>query len=82
MEEDVEEDIEFSETLFFKTFNMLKKKGARKYDFILNAGPSLLSALYKLYETVWKTEEKPDSWRDSVLIQLYKGKGLKEDLNN
>ena len=82
MRETIENDIEFSGELFYKTFNILKKKSGGKFDFIIKAGNSYISALHKLYEVVWKTGRKPDKWRDSVLIQLWKGKGDKADLNS
>ena len=64
MKETVEDEIIFSPELFNETFQTLKKKGDGKYKSILLAGPSLLSALYRLFEKIWKHERKPDSWRD------------------
>ena len=61
MEETLEDDTEFSEEIFTKTFKILKQKSGNKYDFIIKGGHSLHRALYKLYETVWNKEEKPDS---------------------
>ena len=83
MEETLEKDIEFSEEIFTKTFRILKQKSGNKYDFILKGGPSLHRALFKLYELVWNKEEKPDAWRDTVLIQLDKPKSKdKSNLNS
>ena len=83
MEEKVEDDIQFSEEIFMKTFNILKQKGGNKYDLILKGGNSLHRALYKLYQLVWNKEEKPDAWRDTILIQLDKAKSKdKTDLNS
>ena len=39
-------------------------------------------SLLSLYEVVWNTERKPETWRDSVLIQLPKSQKEKENLNN
>ena len=72
--EDKENDVKFSKTMFENTLRILKKKNGSKYDFVLKAGPSLHSALFKLYETVWEKESKPDKWRDTLVIQLYKPK--------
>jgi hypothetical protein len=40
MEEEVENDIEFSQDIFQKSIDMLKKKTGHKYDFILKSGES------------------------------------------
>ena len=82
MKEHVEGDVEFSTEMLDKTLEELKRKGGGKYDFILKGGKSLKNALFKLYKTVWNEEKKPDSWRDTVIIQLFKGRGLRTDLNN
>ena len=60
---------------------MLKKKTGHKYDFILKSGDSLKAALFTLFKVVWEFEKKPDIWRNSILIQLYKGSGSLQDLN-
>ena len=82
MNEVVENDLEFTKKMFNESLKVLRMKGRNKYDFILKGGNSLLEALFKLYETVWNQEKKPDSWRDTIILQIDKGKvGLKEDLN-
>ena len=60
MKETLENDLEFSEEIFKETYNNIKKKKSSKYEDIIKAGPSLLNALYKLYEVVWNGEKKPD----------------------
>ena len=82
MKESVENDIVFSKELFQKSFSALKKKNSHKYDFILKAGQSLHLALYHLFENVWNSESEPDQWRNTNIIQLYKGKGSKDDISN
>ena len=81
IDEQIENDIEFSQTLFQKSLKMISKKPGNKYKFIVNSGPSLISALFTLFKAVWEQEKKPDLWRNSVLIQLYKGRGSHHDLN-
>ena len=81
MEEIIEDDIEFSIELFNKTLLTLSKKPGGKYNFIMKSGKSLKSALFKLFQVVWDKEKKPDSWRNTVLIQLYKGSGLRKSIN-
>ena len=51
----------------------MKKKD--KYQFILKAGNDFHDCLFNLFQKVWVTEDKPDQWRDTQIIQLYKGKG-------
>ena len=72
MKEIVENDLQYSEEMFKKSLSIFEKKSKDKYKFILQSGESFKNALNKLYETVWNTERKLDSWRDSVLFQLIK----------
>ena len=82
MMEEVKDDIQFSQELFNKSLNILKKKGGGKYDFLTKCGQSLKAALYNLFKVIWDTERKPDMWRDTILLQLYKGRGPRESLEN
>ena len=59
----------------------MKKKGS-KYSFILKAGKNFMNCIGQLWTKTWACEEKPNQWRDTKIIQLYKSKGLKEDLDN
>ena len=67
---------------FQESLQIVAKKHKNKYSFILKAGNSLLNAIFALFQLVWKSETIPDSWLDSLLIQLYKGKGSKSSLDN
>ena len=51
-------------------------------NLLLKGGNSYRNAISKLFEVVWETEVKPDSWKDSVLFQLDKGKADQRDLDN
>ena len=53
-----------------------------KYKFLTNAGTGLRNCLYQLFSKVWETEEKPQQWRNTVIVQLYKSKGDPSDFNN
>ena len=64
-----------------EVFEKMKKKGS-KYNFIVKAGDNFMNCIGHLYTKIWACEEKPDQWRDTKIIQLYKSKGLKEDLDN
>ena len=65
--------------------NMMKKlsnKSKDKYQYLLKAGASFKIAIFKLFQQVWKTETKPNKFKETTIIQLYKGKGDMDDLNN
>ena len=81
MQEQYDDDIQFSRELFEKSLKALKQKSP-KYDFILRSGNSLKEALYHLFENVWTNENEPTQWRNTNIIQIYKGKGSKDDPGN
>ena len=81
MAEVIENDVEFSETLYNDCLKILKKKNPKKYAFILKGGEALKKSLVALFRYVWTTEDKPDQWRRTILIQLHK-KGSKDDMGN
>ena len=60
----------------------MKKNVGEKYKFIIKSGQALKAALFNLFKFIWEKEKKPDSWRKTTLIQLYKGRGLREELSN
>ena len=76
-----ESDI-LTEESFNYTYNRLAKKPGHKMDFIMKAGNSLKPALYQLCKRIWDEEKIPDSWNKSTLVQLYKGSGPKNRLEN
>ena len=82
MKEVIEEDMDFSMEIFEKSLKALKKKKANKYDFSIRSGKSHKVALFRLFENVWNNEIEPEQWRDTNIIQIYKGKGSKDDLGN
>ena len=57
-------------------------KHSNKYKFLLNAGEGFKQCLFNLFLKVWKTEEKPQQWRNTTIVQLYKMKGDFRDFNN
>ena len=82
MAEDPEDDIQFSPEIFEKSLKELKKKNKDKYEFVLKSGSDLKLALFKLFNLVWTYEEKPEQWRKTGIIQLYKGKGERDEFGN
>ena len=81
MNEVIENDVDFSEGLYDDCIAALKKRNPKKYMFILNAGSGLKKALLPLFRYIWTSENKPDQWRRTTLVQLHKKKS-KDDLNN
>ena len=65
--------------MFMKALKRVSIKHKDKYKFILKAGTSLLNAIFDLFTVVWKREEIPDKWCESLLVQLSKGKGYQLD---
>ena len=58
--------------------NRLKKmEGKDKYR--LKSGED---CIFRLFGQVWKEEVKPQQWRNTVIIRLYKGKNEAFDFNN
>ena len=48
----------------------------------MKAGPSMKPALFNLCSTIWDKEELPSRWQQSTLVQIYKGTGPRNDLQN
>ena len=49
---------------------------------IMKGGPALRNAMFNLCSVVWRTEIIPENWEKTTLIQLYKGKGPRNNLGN
>ena len=83
MLERLDDDLELiTAQMFEDTFKALKSKPGNKYEFIMNGGPALQSALMSVCQSVWRCEKLPESWTESTLVQLYKGKGPRNNLDN
>ena len=59
----------------------MAEKSKEKYRFILKSGEGYKNCIYRLFSQIWKEEVKPQQWRNTVIIQLYKGKGETFDFN-
>ena len=38
--------------------------------------------MFELFSKVWDSESKPQQWRDTQIVQIYKGKGDQSDFDN
>ena len=60
----------------------LGRRKKDKYKFILKAGGDFHNALFHTFQNVWVTEIIPEQWRDTKIIQLYKGKGNEDEFSS
>ena len=75
MKEDTDDVEEMSRDEFEKRLKLLATKSKEKYKFLLKSGESFKNCIFRLFSQVWNQETKPQQWRNTVIIQLYKGKG-------
>ena len=75
MLEEGQEDEKLSLEDFESRRKKIISKCSEKYQFLLKAGQGFMNCLFNLCKQVWATEQKPQQWRDTIVIQLYKGKG-------
>ena len=73
---------ELTPEMFNSALRHLSSKHGEKYKFILKAGPAYLNALLNLFILIWKTEQIPQAWHSSSLVQLYKSSSDKHSLTN
>ena len=82
-EEDVVEEYpELNIEEFEKRFEVLKSKCKDKYQFILKSGNGYKKCIFDLFSKIWRVEEKPEQWRNTVIVQLYKGRGEESCFDN
>ena len=81
-EEINDDEKELSKEDFDKRLKTLKTKFQEKYKFILKAGDGYKDCLFSLFSNIWGSEDKPQQWRNTVIVQIYKGKGSISDYNS
>ena len=67
---------------FDNRLKIVQMKAKDKYKFLINSGEAFKKCVYKLFEKIWDQERKPQQWRDTIIVQLFKGKGESSDYNN
>ena len=75
MMENCQDEDELSMEDFQTRLKKIGSKCSEKYQFLLKGGQGFKNCLFNLFKQVWTSEKKPQQWRDTILIQLYKGKG-------
>ena len=78
---DIEYDTEITPEEFFNTLQKFKSKKSVAYNFIVNAGLQFQVAVFKLCKRFLYSEEFPESFDITTLIQLPK-KGSQMYLDN
>ena len=83
MEREIDNDADvLTLSQFHAALRTVAKKHSEKYNFLLKSGNALLNAVFRLFSLVWSSETIPDSWTDSLLVQLYRGRGSKSNLRS
>ena len=84
--EEVIDDSEYDEDIssddFDEAIKKFKKKNKKAYNYIVKAGESFKNGMFKFMERIHSDENLPNSWENTVLIQIFKGKGARELLEN
>ena len=73
--EDDIEPCELTKDDYLARLGQVAKKHEDKYKFILKSGQGFQNCIFDLFENVWNSEQKPQQWRNTIVIQLFKGKG-------
>ena len=76
------EELNFTEDMFKSALQRISEKHSSKYKFILKGGTAYINSLYTLMKSVWESENIPSLWKQTDIIQIYKGKGSPSDLSN
>ena len=82
MEEVCDDEDPFNDEEFEGTIKRFSDKKKKCYDFLTKAGKDFQEATNILMKRIWDTEGIPEEWDFTLLIMLYKGRGLKESMDN
>ena len=82
MSEPKDMDTSIEKEDFDDIIDRFKKKNKPAYNFLTKAGPKYKTSVYKLCKRLIEEEEFPTTFSETVLKQLWKKKGSREDLNN
>ena len=68
-----DDDTNLTRNDFESRLKTLKLKCKEKYSFILNSGEGLKNCIFDLFSKIWTNERKPEKWKNTVLVQNFKG---------
>ena len=78
----IDGDFMADKDLLAKVIHKFKYSKKKSYDFLVKSGPKFKDSCLKLCQRMFREEVFPDSYKDTVLNMVYKGKGNKEQLQN
>ena len=79
-ESEDEEDSKLTKIEFENLIQKFKSKNKHAYDFLTKAGEGLQETIFKICELIWNSENIPEQFDLTTIIQLWKGKGRRESL--
>ena len=71
-----------TEEAFERVITKFKANNKRNYDFLVRGGDKFKHSIYLLVKRMIEDEEFGESFGDTTLYNIYKGKGKKEDLES
>ena len=82
MEDDKDADTTITKEQFQETLKKFKDRNKRSYDFITKAGLEFQDSMHMLCKRMFEEECFPARFANTILYNLWKRKGSREDLNN
>ena len=71
--EDTTDDEKLTYADFNKRLEIIEKENKDKYKFILKSGQAFKNCIFNLFKKVWESESIPEQWRETIIIQIFKG---------
>ena len=82
MEDKTDTEINIDKDMFDTVVIKLKERNKRSYDFLIKAGDEFQDSVFKLCQRMIRDESFPARFAETILYNLWKRKGSREDLNN
>ena len=82
MEEHEDDDTNVTEEEFNEIVAKFKQKNKKSYEFLTKSREGFQSSIYKFCKRMLEEEDFPSDFSVTILYQLWKRKGSKENLNN
>ena len=82
MEDDKDDDVNIDKDDFDEIMRKVQKKNKPAYHILTKAGEGFQISIYKLCRRLIRDEDFPSVFNETLLKQLWKKKGRREDLNN
>ena len=82
MEDETDKETTITKDDFDLVVGKFKRKNKKSFHFLTKSGGEFQRSIYKLCNRMIKEESFPEDFASTVLYQLWKRKGRREDLNN